>query len=66
MLEDKILADSYYGEQSSVSISENDINIVYIDNDYSVKLLSDYQYNSNMNIEIKHQLLFLIRVAFLL
>lgn len=59
VLEDKILADSYYGEQSSVSISENDINIVYIDNDYSVKLLSDYQYNSNMNIEIKHPIIVL-------
>ncbi len=27
--------------------------------DYSVKLLSDYQYNSNMNIEIKHPIIVL-------
>lgn len=48
------MADSYYGAKEVISISVDDINIVYVPNDYSVKLLSDYQYASRMNIAIKH------------
>lgn len=57
VLEDKLLADSYYGEKDLISISTDDINIVYVQDDYSVKLLSDYQYSSKMNIEIKHPII---------
>lgn len=59
VLEDKMSADNYYGENTSVAISNQDINIVYLDNDYSVKLLSDYQYKSEMNIEIQHPVIIL-------
>jgi hypothetical protein len=59
VLEDKILVDNYYGDKVDVTIAEDDINIVYVDSDYSVKLLSDYQYDSQMDIEIPHPVMIL-------
>ena len=54
VLEDKMSADNYYGDETSMTIKEDDINVVYVDDNYSVELLSDYQYKSAMDIEIKH------------
>lgn len=64
VLEDMLLADSYYGAKEVISISVDDINIVYVPNDYSVKLLSDYQYASRMNIAIKHPVIIVDRGDF--
>ena len=59
VLEDKMLADSYYGKKIEVNIREDEINIVYIQDDYSVQLLSDLQYESGMDIEIKSPIIIL-------
>lgn len=57
VLEDKLMADNSYGEKDQISVSADDINIVYVKDDYSVKLMSDYQYSSKMDIEIKHPII---------
>lgn len=52
VLEDKLMADNYFGKKDNIDINKSDIHIVYIEDDTTVSLLSDLQYESVMAIEI--------------
>nr|MBP3598898.1 hypothetical protein [Eubacterium sp.] len=59
VIEEKVLADNYYGKKENITIDNEDINLVYIKDDYSVRLLSDLQYDSIMDMEIKSPIIIL-------
>lgn len=51
--EESYLADSYYGKKETITISAKDLNVVYVEDDYEVDLLSDLRYENDAEITIK-------------
>lgn len=57
ILEDKYTIERYYGREISIAIKPSDLNLIYVKNNYSVKLLSDFQYEDSMDITIENPII---------